>query len=70
MSKRNSAPGPDGVTYATLRNLKKAHEKVILEYFNQVWITGEIPQEWRMAHSRKIPKSGKEADYLNNLRPI
>lgn len=64
-----SAPGPDGVSNKTIRNLDARSVTALTEYFNDCWHAGNIPEEWKHAKIVFIPKPGKKAD-LSNLRPI
>lgn len=64
-----SAPGPDGVTNKTLRNLDPKSVGAITEYMNECWRSGHLPSEWKHARVAFIPKPGKKLD-LENLRPI
>ncbi|XP_037505752.1 uncharacterized protein LOC119382092 [Rhipicephalus sanguineus] len=64
-----SAPGPDGITNKTLRNLDDKSITKLTEYLNACWETGRLPQQWKTAHIVLIPKPGKRLQ-LENLRPI
>lgn len=64
-----SAPGPDGITNKLLKNLDDADIEVLTNKINEVWETGEVPQEWRIATVILIPKPGKPLE-LGSLRPI
>lgn len=69
-ARRNTAPGPDKLTYAMLRNLSDEHLEKLTDYFNrQVWDRGTLPTQWKEASIVLIPKAGK-ARSLYNLRPI
>lgn len=69
-SKKDSAPGPDGITYAALRNLTERHKQELLEWINEIWEKSELPEDWRESWVVPVPKSGKPANQLGNLRPI
>lgn len=66
----NSAPGPDQVTVAALRNLPKEELEELLQSYNDIWDGGEIPAEWKRSTVIPIPKPGKPLNTLQNLRPI
>lgn len=65
----HSAPGPDGVTNKTIRNLDDDSIEALTKYLNKCWETGHIPQQWKEAKIVMIPKPGKRLQ-LQNLRPI
>lgn len=68
--KRNTTPGKDGITYSTLRNLPSSQLEQLLEYINNIWESGILPEEWKTAIIIPIPKPGKPANCITNLRPI
>ncbi|KAG0424687.1 hypothetical protein HPB47_028096 [Ixodes persulcatus] len=45
--KRNTTPGMDKITYAMLRNLPETYLDSLLQYINEAWDTGILPQEWK-----------------------
>ncbi|KAM7284500.1 hypothetical protein ISCGN_001594 [Ixodes scapularis] len=68
--KRNTAPGPDKITYGMLRNILDNKLDELLRHINEVWATGELPEEWKEAHVIMLPKPGKLPNTPANLRPI
>lgn len=64
-----SAPGPDGITNKTLRNLDDESIAKLTEYINECWVKGEVPAQWKKATITLIPKPGKKLE-IDNLRPI
>ncbi|XP_037567963.1 uncharacterized protein LOC119448820 [Dermacentor silvarum] len=64
-----SAPGPDGITNKTLRNLDARSIGYLTEKINGTWRNGSVPENWRTANTVLIPKPGK-APNVDNLRPI
>lgn len=54
-----SAPGPDGITNKTLRNLDDKSITILTEYMNECWIKGKVPAQWKKATITLIPKPGK-----------
>lgn len=67
--KKHSAPGPDQITYRILANLGDDALATLLAHFNEFWSTGKIPDQWKTAEARFIPKPGK-SPHIENLRPI
>lgn len=66
---RKSAPGPDGVTNKSLRNLDEPSIESLTDFINKAWNSGEVPDEWKLSQVILIPKPGKPPS-LENLRPI
>lgn len=54
-----SAPGPDGITNKTLKNLDNKSITKLANYVNACWETGRVPQQWKTTHVVLIPKPGK-----------
>lgn len=65
MIRRNSAPGRDGVEYIMLKNLTEEMKNILLNIYNEIWFTGEIPDAWKKYQVVFIDKPGKE-----KIRPI
>ncbi|XP_072140696.1 uncharacterized protein [Dermacentor andersoni] len=63
------APGPDGITNRTLRNLDDHSIEYLTEVINETWKEGKVPEAWKRALTVLIPKPGKSSS-LDNLRPI
>lgn len=68
--KANTAPGPDQVTTNMLRNLPDHIGQELLCQINQIWETGQLPQDWKHSAVIPIPKPGKDKGDLANYRPI
>lgn len=43
--------------------------EILLRHFNTFWMKGKLPDQWKMAEVRFIPKPGK-SPHIENLRPI
>lgn len=65
----NTAVGPDRIHYEFLKHLPHT-TLLLLEIFNNVWKTGNIPPSWQEAIIIPIPKPGKDHSNVNNYRPI
>ncbi|KAM7282844.1 hypothetical protein ISCGN_000073 [Ixodes scapularis] len=70
LPRRRSAPGPDGVTNAALRNLDESAHPDLLAHLNEAWRSAVLPPEWRTATVVPVLKPGKPADQLSSYRPI
>lgn len=58
--KRISALGRDGIDYEMIRRLPMEFRITLLEILNNIWITADIPNEWRMYQIHFIDKIGKK----------
>lgn len=65
----SSAPGPDNIHNKALRNLDDQSIAELTEYFNECWLRGILPPQWKEAKVVFIPKPGKPL-LTSNLRPI
>ena len=67
---RNSAPGPDRLSFLMFKHLEDWVLDVILILFNQVWAFAKLPCDWK--HSIVIPilKDGKHSTAPSSYRPI
>ncbi|KAH7948950.1 hypothetical protein HPB49_003625 [Dermacentor silvarum] len=66
---RNTAPGPDQITNAMIRNLSHESLEELPNYFNeQLWIGGgEIPIEWKSAETGQATRYTKSHAYIPEL---
>ena len=60
-----SACGMDGIDYSVLRALPIKYKLVLLDIFNEMYATGEYPEDWDRSFVHFIPKSNGAA-----VRPI
>ncbi|GAB0179390.1 mitochondrial enolase superfamily member 1 [Grus japonensis] len=61
--------GLDGIHPRVLRELAEVLTKPLSIIYQQSWLTGEVPVEWRLANVTSIHKKGQEKD-LGNYRPV
>ena len=62
--------GPDEIHYKLLKHLPDASRLLLLNIFNNIWISGDSPSDWRKAIIIPIPKPGKDPTNPTNYRPI
>ena len=67
--KKQSAPGPDGITPNVLIELSDVLCVPLAMIFNMSFVTGIVPSEWRMANVTPIFKKGKKIN-PGNYRPV
>ena len=60
----DSSPGPDDIHYQLLKHLPSSTLSILLEIYNSIWATGNIPKSWKEA--TVIPFPGLE----NCTRPL
>ncbi|GAB0199184.1 mitochondrial enolase superfamily member 1 [Grus japonensis] len=61
--------GPDGIHPRVLRELAEELAKPLSIIYQQSWLTGEVPDDWRLANVMPIYKKGQKED-LGNYRPV
>ncbi|GAB0188723.1 mitochondrial enolase superfamily member 1 [Grus japonensis] len=61
--------GPDGIHPRVLRELAEVLTKPLSTIYQQSWLTGEIPVDWRLANMTPIYKKGQKED-PGNYRPV
>ncbi|GAB0210307.1 mitochondrial enolase superfamily member 1 [Grus japonensis] len=61
--------GPDGIHPRVLRELVEVLTKSLFIIFQQSWLTGEVPVDWRLASVNPIHKKGQKED-PGNYRPV
>lgn len=67
---KRSAPGVDGLTYQVLRNIDPSTRPRLLEAYNEVWRTSQVPPGWKEALVVPILKPRKPATELSSYRPV
>ncbi|KFW64420.1 hypothetical protein AS28_10093, partial [Pygoscelis adeliae] len=61
--------GPDGIHPRVLRELAEELAKWLSIIYQQSWLTGEVPDDWRLANVTPIYKKGRKED-PGNYRPV
>ncbi|KFW70572.1 hypothetical protein AS28_01949, partial [Pygoscelis adeliae] len=61
--------GPDGIHPRVLRELAEEVAKLLSIIYQQSWLTGEVPDNWRLANVTPIYKKGQKED-PGNYRPV
>lgn len=67
---KKTAVGPDNIHYSMLAHLSEASTKVLLIFFNMVWQSGCMPQQWKTAIVVPFLKAGKPPTSPSSYRPI
>jgi len=60
--------GPDGIHVRVLRELGEELAKPLSIIYQQSWLTGEVPDNWRLANVMPVYKKGWKED-PGNYRP-
>ncbi|GAB0208743.1 mitochondrial enolase superfamily member 1 [Grus japonensis] len=60
---------PDGIHPRVLRELAEVLTKPLSIIYQQSWLTGEVPVDWRLANVTPIHKKGRKED-PGNYRPV
>jgi len=61
--------GPDGIHPRVLRELVEELAKLLSIIYHQSWLTGEVPDHWRITIITPIYKKGQKED-PGNYRPV
>ncbi|KAK4817892.1 LOW QUALITY PROTEIN: hypothetical protein QYF61_002061 [Mycteria americana] len=61
--------GPDGIHPRVLRELVEELAKPLSSIYQQSWLTGEVPDDWRLASVTPIQRKGWKED-PRNYRPV
>ncbi|KAK4822159.1 hypothetical protein QYF61_010420 [Mycteria americana] len=61
--------GPDEIHPRVLKELADVLTKPLSTIYQQSWLTGEVPADWRLANVMPIFKKGRKVD-LGNYRPV
>ncbi|XP_071892066.1 uncharacterized protein [Anas platyrhynchos] len=61
--------GPDGIHPRVRRELAEELAKPLSINYQQSWLSGEVPVDWRLANMTPIYKKGRRAD-PGNYRPV
>ncbi|KAK4818351.1 hypothetical protein QYF61_011448 [Mycteria americana] len=65
----NKSIGPDGIHPRVLRELAEVLTKPLSIIYQQSWLTGEVPVDWRLANVMPIYKKDRKEDQ-GNYRPV
>ena len=57
--KCNKVTGNDNISYEMLQKLRKNAVKVVLNYYNKLWINGTFPSAWKHSIVLPVLKRGK-----------
>jgi len=66
----NKAAGPDHIHPKLIIALGPKMRNCLLSLFNTSWRKGQVPQQWRTADIRPVPKRGKDPSLISSHRPI
>ncbi|KFW84734.1 hypothetical protein N305_10376, partial [Manacus vitellinus] len=61
--------GPDGIHPRVMREVVEELAKLLSIIYQQSWLTGEVPGDWKLANVTPIHKKGCKED-LRNYRPV
>ena len=67
---KDSAPGPDVITYSMIKNLHETALTELLAIMNAMWSGGFFVDEWRRSTLLSFLKSGRDPSSPNSYRPV
>ncbi|KFZ55402.1 hypothetical protein N321_01655, partial [Antrostomus carolinensis] len=69
LNSQNKSVGPDGIHPRVLRELAEELANPLSIIYQQSWLKGEVPEDWRLANETPIYKKGWKED-PGNYRPV
>jgi hypothetical protein len=57
---KNIAPGHDNITYELIKHFSDNSLNYLLQYYNIIWNTGIIPDQWKISNIIPILKKDKD----------
>lgn len=72
LAKKSSptAPGPDGISYSSLKLLNTDVTNALIQDMNHIWRTQAIPEDMKAIKVVAIPKPGKNPETIDGTRPL
>jgi hypothetical protein len=67
---KKKAPGKDGIFINQIKDLNTSVLGIILDVYNEIWISGSFPEIWKQAVVIPLLKKGKVAGDPTSYRPI
>ena len=61
--------GPHGIQPRVLRELAEGLTKPLSIIYQQSWLTGEVPVDWKLAYVMPVYRKGRKED-LGHYRPV
>ena len=68
--KHKTSPGGDTIHYEMIKVLPSECLNVLLKLYNNIYLTGRLPTEWKHAIVLPIAKPDKDASSASSYRPI
>ncbi|KAJ7423625.1 hypothetical protein BTVI_09139 [Pitangus sulphuratus] len=65
LSHLDQSMGPDGIHLGILRELVEELAKLLSIIYHQSWLTGQVPDDWRLANVMDNPRKGWKQDLGN-----
>ncbi|KFP65496.1 hypothetical protein N322_09181, partial [Cariama cristata] len=65
----NKSMGPDEIHPRVMRELAKELAKPLASIYQESWLTGEVPANWKLANVTPIYRKGRK-DNPGNYRPV
>ncbi|KFO52711.1 hypothetical protein N302_01174, partial [Corvus brachyrhynchos] len=65
----HKSTGPDGIHPRVMREMAEELEKLLSIIYQQSWLTGAVPADWKLANVTPIHKKGRKED-PGNYTPV
>ena len=69
-SLKNTAPGQDNITNEIIKHFSKSFLQILLDFYNNSWKQGKLPDQWKLSTVIPIYKIGKNKNDSKSYRPI
>ncbi|MCP4262523.1 MAG: RNA-directed DNA polymerase [Planctomycetes bacterium] len=67
---KGTSPGPSKISYQMLQHLSQENREVLLQLFNEIWVSRCFPVSWRFSHVIPIRKRAGRLTSPSSFRPI
>lgn len=65
-----SSPGHDNISFLQIQRAGNEMKEKVLDIFNGIWASGDIPDDWKLSSIVPIPKAGRDPLTAEGYRPI
>jgi len=67
---KSKSAGDDRISYVMLKQIPRSCQAALLKLFNEVWLQGQLPSDWKKATVIRLLKAKKSAFDVACYRPV